>query len=160
VSRFRKCLKHSAKDLSECLKKYITEENNLEAGIRKLEDTFNDINDDLEFYEEILFLNNRIIVDLSLIVAILNINGEALADLDININKIKNTLQKIDNSKIDDINPLKLSIENISIDHSDNKETKDLKQVTNWMVSDLQLMHTGIIIAEENGLLQRYIKLT
>jgi hypothetical protein len=153
-------LKHSAKDLSECLKKYITEENNLEAGIRKLEDTFNDINDDLEFYEEILFLNNRIIVDLSLIVAILNINGEALADLDININKIKNTLQKIDNSKIDDINPLKLSIENISIDHSDNKETKDLKQVTNWMVSDLQLMHTGIIIAEENGLLQRYIKLT
>jgi len=27
-------------------------------------------------------------------------------------------------------------------------------------VSDLQLMHTGIIIAEENGLLQRYIKLT
>jgi hypothetical protein len=97
---------------------------------------------------------------LTLIVAILNINGEALVDLDFNINKIKNTLQKIENSLIDDIKPLKISIENVSIDYSDNKETKDLRQVINWIISDLQLMQTGIIIAEKNGLLQRYTKLT
>ncbi len=152
--------KHATEDLSESFKKYIMEENNLEAGIKKLEDTFNDIKDDLEFYEEIIALNNKIITDLTLIVAILNINGEALVDLDFNINKIKNTLQKIENSLIDDIKPLKISIENVSIDYSDNKETKDLRQVINWIISDLQLMQTGIIIAEKNGLLQRYTKLT
>ena len=149
---------HTTKELSECFKKYIMEENNLGAGVKKLEDTFNDITDDLELYEEIIALNNRIIVDLSLIVAMININGESLADL--NINKIKNVLQKIENSLIDDIKPLKVSIENMSIDYSDNKETKDLKQVIDGIISDLQLMQTGIIIAEESGLLQRYTKLT
>ena len=152
--------KHATQDLSESFNKYIMEENNLEAGVKKLEDTFNDINDDLELYEEIIALNNRIIADLSMIVAILNINGEALIDLDININKIKNTLQKIENSLIDDIKPLKLSIENIPINYSDNKETKNLKEVIAWIISDLQLMQKGIIIAKENGLLQRYTKLT
>ena len=123
--------KHATEDMSEGFKKYIMEENNLEAGIKKLGDTFNDIQDDLEFYEEIIALNNGIIADLGLIVAILNINGETLDDLDFNTKKIKDTLQKIENSLTDDIKPLKLSIDNVSIDYSDNKETKELKQIIN-----------------------------
>lgn len=152
--------KHATENISESFKKYIMEENNLEAWIKKLEDTFNDIQDDLEFYEEITALNTRIVADLSLIVAILNINGESVDDLDFNTKKIKDTLQEIDNSLTDDIKSLKISIDNVSIDYSDNKETKELKQVINWIISDLQLMQTGIVIAEKRGLLQRYKKLT
>ena len=81
--------KHATENISESFKKYIMEENNLEAWIKKLEDTFNDIQDDLEFYEEITALNTRIVADLSLIVAILNINGESVDDLDFNTKKLK-----------------------------------------------------------------------
>ncbi|MEN6554550.1 MAG: FUSC family protein, partial [Methanobacterium sp.] len=44
-------------NILKCFKKYIGEDNNLEAGIKKLEDTFEDINDDLKLYNGLMILN-------------------------------------------------------------------------------------------------------
>ncbi len=145
--------------VSKCFKNYMMEENNLEAAVKKLEDTFKDINDDLDLYQEIIASNNKMAADLTVIAAILNKNGKALADLNIDIFKIKNTLNNLENYLSGDIKPLKLSVDNLSINYVDNNEANDLEQLINWIISDLQLIQKGIEIADETSILKRYTKL-
>ncbi len=150
----------NTKNVSKSFKNYIMEENNLEAGVKKLEDTFRDINDDLELYQEIIASNNKMAADLSGITAILNNNGKTLVDLNIDVHKIKKTLHNVENSLTDDIKPSRLSMDNILLDYTDNNESKDLEQIISWIISDLGMMHKDINIAKETGLLQMYTKLT
>jgi hypothetical protein len=149
---------HTTKNVSKLIKNYIMEENNLEAGVKKLEDTFKDINDDLELYHEIIASNNKIAADLSGIAALLN--GKSLLDLNFNVEKIRNILYQIESSLMGNDKPLKLSMDNISLYHTDKNESKDLEQLIGWIISDLQLLQRGIDIAKEIGLFQRYTKLT
>jgi hypothetical protein len=98
--------------------------------------------------------------DLSGITAILNNNGKTLIDLNIDVPKIKKTLHNVENSLTDDIKPLRLSMDNILLDYTDNNESKDLEQIISWIISDLGMMHKNINITKETGLLQMYTKLT
>lgn len=148
----------TTKNVSKLIKNYIMEENNLEAGVKKLEDTFKDINDDLVLYHEIIALNNKIAADLSGIAALLN--GRSLLDLNFNVEKIRNILYQIESSLMGNDKPLKLSMDNISLYPTDKNESKDLEQLIDWIISDLQLLQRGIDIAKEIGLFQRYTNLT
>jgi uncharacterized membrane protein YgaE (UPF0421/DUF939 family) len=150
----------NTENVSKSFKNYIMEENNLEAGLKKLEDTFKDINDDLELYHELIASNNKMAADLSGIAAILNTNKKSMEDLNINVQKILTTLNYLETSLTKDIKPLKLSRDHNSLDHIDTHKTDELEQLIGWITSDLQLIQKGIDIANETGLLQRYTKLT
>lgn len=146
------------KKISKSFKNYVMEENNLEAAVKKLNDYLKDIDDDISLYQEFIEINNKISADLTAAVAILNKDKEALADLNIEIFEIKNSLQNLENILNGDILPLKLSMNNNSLNSTYNK-AKELEQLLNWIISDLKLLHKGIEIADETGLTKRYTKI-
>jgi uncharacterized membrane protein YgaE (UPF0421/DUF939 family) len=152
--------KLNTKDVSKSFKNYVMEENNLEAGLKKLEDTFKDIDDDLELYHGLIASNNKLTADLSGIAAILNTNKKSKEYLNINVQKILTTLNYLENSLTEDIKPLKLYGDHNLLAHDYNHKTDELEQLIGWITSDLQLIQKGIDIANETGLLQRYTKLT
>jgi hypothetical protein len=91
------------------------EENNLEAGVKKLEDTFKDINEDIKLYQELIASNNKLAADLTGIAAILNTNRFALEDMDFKIYNIKKELQKLKTSLNNDSKTFTASKDNFSI---------------------------------------------
>ena len=141
--------------VSKCFKKYIMEDNNLEAGIKKLEDTFNDINDDLQLYNQMMIINKKITADLTAVAAILNKNPEKLQD--INVFKVKDALQKFEMLLDGDT---KLHLDSIELDYSYDDQDGELEQLLNWIIADIQLLINGIKIAVETGALERYTKLS
>ena len=147
-------------NIVKCFKKYIGEDNNLEAGIKKLEDTFEDINDDLELYNGLMILNRKVAADLTAASAILSKDPEKLQrDSDIHVNKLKDILHKFEVSLNGDIGQLKLNPDVFKMDHSYDTQNSELEQLLNWIAADIQLIIKGMEIAVETGALSRYTKL-
>ena len=147
------------KKVSKCFNNYMKEENNLEAAVKKLEDSYKDINDDLELYQEIIASNNKLAADLLALSAIFNKNDDVSANFESEFIEIKNMLHYIENFLNGDLKPLKISLNNFSKGYG-NIEVTDLDQIINWIIYDLQLIQKGLEIANETGALQRYRKLT
>ncbi|MBI5680119.1 MAG: FUSC family protein [Methanobacterium sp.] len=140
-------------------KKYMLEENNLEAAIRKIQDSFNDIDEDLAIYQEIAGVNNKLAADLTAVATTLEKDK-----VDINMSKIgleiQNALNYLIKSTDEDFKPKKFHL----VEISSNKDSevhipKTLEQYLNWIVSDIQLLYNGVEIAFQTGALQRYKKL-
>jgi len=147
-------------NIVKCFKKYTGEDNNLEAGIKKLEDTFKDINNDLKLYNGLMILNKKVAADLTAASAILSKNPEKLQqDSDININKLKDMLHKFEVSLNGDIEQLNLDSNVLKIDYSYDAQNSELEQLLNWIAADIQLIIKGMEIAIETGALSRYTKL-
>ncbi len=144
----------------ECFKNYMREENNLEAALKKLEDSFKDINEDLELYQEIIASNNKLAADLTAMAALLNKHRESSKDLERDKSKIKNALKNLDNFINGNLNPENVSSDTFSNENEDKNETTDLEQIIRWIISDLHLIQNYVELANETGVLQRYIKLT
>ena len=144
----------------ECFKNYMREENNLEAALKKLEDSFKDINEDLELYQGIIASNNKLAADLTAMAALLNKHRESSKDLERNKSKIKNALKNLDNFINGNLNPANVSSDTFSNENEDKNETTDLEQIIRWIISDLHLIQNYVELANETGILQRYIKLT
>ena len=144
----------------ECFKNYMREENNLEAALKKLEDSFKDINEDLELYQGIIASNNKLAADLTGMAALLNKHRESSKDLERNKSKIKNALKNLDNFINGNLNPANVSSDTFSNENEDKNETTDLEQIIRWIISDLHLIQSYVELANETGILQRYIKLT
>jgi len=147
-------------NIVKCFKKYIREDNNLEAGIKKLEDTFKDINDDLKLYNGLMILNKKVAADLTAASAILSKNPEKLQqDSDININKLRDMLHKFEISLNGDIKQLNLDSDILKIDYLYDAQNSELEQLLNWIAADIQLIIKGMEIAIGTGALSRYTKL-
>jgi len=155
----------SPKDLNtnkikKCFKNYLMEENNLEAAVKKLEDTFKDINEDIELYQELIASNNKLAADLTGIAAILNINRFALEDLDVEIYNIKKALQTLETSLNKDLKTFTASKDNFLINCTDNIYANNMEELICWILSDITLMQRGIEIGKQTDILRRYTKLT
>lgn len=140
-------------------KKYMLEENNLEAAIKKIQDSFNDIDDDLYIYQEIAEANKKLAADLTAVATILE-KDKIIIDMSKIGLEIQNALNYLIKSTSEDFKPKKFHL----IEISSNKESevyipKNLQQYMNWIVSDIQLLYNDVEIALEAGALQRYKKL-
>lgn len=151
--------RNDPENIVKCFKMYVGEDNNLEAGIKKLEDTFRDINDDLKLYNGLMILNKKVAADLTAASAILTNDPEKLQDSALNINKLKDILHKFEVSLDGDIEHLKLDSDDLKADHSYDAQNSELEQLLNWIAADIQLIIKGMEIAIENGALLRYTKL-
>jgi uncharacterized membrane protein YgaE (UPF0421/DUF939 family) len=146
----------NTKKVSKYFKNYMKEENNLEAAIKKLEDTFNDINEDILLYHEIIASNNKMNADLIAMGTLLKNKVRSLPENGNEILDLKNALKTLEDSLERNIKSSNLSLQNISIDNNNDKDASDLKQVSKWILFDMQLILKGIEIADEKSLFERY----
>jgi len=145
----------------KCFKKYLLEENNLEAAIKKVQDSFSDVSEDLTLYHEIAASNNKLVADTTAIAIVLESNPSSVPDLSPICVQVKKTLQNLINSIYEDTRPSKSLLEKIQFDRNvESNIAKSLKQYLDWIISDLQLLHEGVEIASQTGALQRYKELT
>ncbi len=140
----------------KCFQNCIMEDNNLEAGIRKMEDTFDDISDDIKLYNEIKVLNQKFAADLTVAAALLEKNPEKLDNID--ISEIRETIHKMEIWLNRDIDDLKSPDFN-KTDYSYHNSNDELAQLLNWILDDIQMIVKGMEIAHETGSLSRYRKL-
>lgn len=146
--------------IAECFKAFIQKENNLEAALKKLEDTFNDINDDLTLYKDIISSNIKLAADITVIAGILSQKPEEISGKHTSIIEVKKLTHDLEKSIINIDKYTKTPKYNSSFDYSNYNKTNDLDQIINWVKSDLKLIHNGFEIAYDNDLLKRYTKLT
>lgn len=138
----------------KAFKNYILEENNLEAGIKKIQDSFKDIDSDLAIYQGIKSANNKLAADLSAVATILEKEDVEFdfSSFGLKVHEnLDNLCESIDKNK----KFKKLFLYNLQM----NMEHNALEQYLYWVNSDLKLLYNGLKIANETGLLSKYKKL-
>jgi uncharacterized membrane protein YgaE (UPF0421/DUF939 family) len=138
------------------LQNYMLQENNLEAGIKKLEDTFNDVNSDLSLYQNLLSMNIKLTADLTAFGAVLTDDSKIISNKEVQGGLIQDSLMELkelslnwDCAKVLDINLTAI-----------NENSDDLAQLINWIYSDIQLIFNGLEVAHETDLFKRYTNLS
>jgi hypothetical protein len=144
---------------------YMLEEKNMESTIKKVEDTFNDVEDDLLIYNDLRATNRKLAADLSAVATVMESN-ESLPD----ISHFKEQL-------INALNELALSVDknvilphaivdkfNSDLEFDKSSETgnlsESLENYLNWLVSDIHYMQEVVEIAVKSGALNRYRNMT
>jgi len=135
------------------LQNYMLQENNLEAGIKKLEDTFKDVNSDLNLYQNILSLNIKLTADLTALAAVQNESSENLSNYGA---EIRNSLIELREQT------LEWNTQKIPVNHlkTVKENSNDINQLVDWIYSDIQLILDGLVVAHETKLFDRYTNLT
>lgn len=145
------------KSVSDDLKNYILQENNLEAGIKKLEDTFRDINEDLSLYQNLISLNAKLTADLTALAALLIQNPEQYSQREAQLKSFEKSLDKLRK-------PTKI-VKSQELVHDiylrvDEDNTDEIGHLLNWIYSDIQLLSKGFEMAHGTDLFTRYTRLT
>jgi hypothetical protein len=142
--------------VSSKLEKTLLEYNNLESSLKKIEDSFKDVSDDLKIYKDISGACYNLTEDIS-----------AIAGYEQEISKLDFSPLKELSSKILDIFVVAIEKNEIPKElpdmHIYNKliseilrEHEEIKQYFEWIVSDIYLLHYLIKEAVETGALERY----
>ena len=76
--------------ISQLFRNYMLEENNSDAVLKKINDTFNDVSEDLIFYENILAANNKLTLDILALASLIKIKSET-NNLEIDLSKLNLT---------------------------------------------------------------------
>jgi uncharacterized membrane protein YgaE (UPF0421/DUF939 family) len=142
------------KTVQECLNNYILQENNLDAAIKKLNDTYYDINTDLNLYQDMISSNIKLTADLTALTALINENPHAISNNKIEITNLINYFNSLKNS----INKNSMKVADIQL--PDNKQNDEFSQLSTWIILDMELLARGIEIAHETNLFTRYTRLT
>lgn len=137
------------------LQNYMLQENNLEAGIKKLEDTFNDVNSDLSLYQNLLSLNIKLTADLTALAAVIE-GSKTVSSVNILGDEIRDSLTRLREINLNWDGSKALDIDLTPI----NENSDDLAQLIEWIYSDIQLIFNGLEVAHETGLFKRYTNLT
>lgn len=144
---------------------YMLEEKNTESAIKKVEDTFNDVEEDLSIYSNLSAINRKLATDLS-VIATLTESNIALPE----ISRFKEQI-------IDALNHLALSVDknvimpratiykvDLTPDADENNEKRNsresLENYLNWIVSDIHYMEELVEIASRSGALKKYRNMT
>lgn len=140
---------------------YMLEEKNLESAIRKVEDTFNDVEDDLSTYNEFWAANRKLAADVSAVGTLAEL-GEDLPDISRFREQVTNSLNEmalsvdknvvLPRARIDDVYP------NSGSDNRSKKDKlpEDLHNYLNWIASDIHYLQELVEIAIKSGALKKY----
>jgi hypothetical protein len=139
-------------------RKYMLEEKNLESAIKKVDDTFNDVGDDVSLYKELGAGNRKIAADISALATLIE-SDTTLPD----ISRFKEQL-------IDALNELALSVnKNVVLPRanidtfyqgSDVAETSNLESYLYWISNDVKFLQEGVELGHQTGALKRYRDMT
>jgi hypothetical protein len=139
-------------------RKYMLEEKNLESAIKKVDDTFNDVGDDVSLYKELSAANRKIAADISALATLIE-SDTSLPD----ISRFKEQL-------IDALNELALSVnKNVVLPRanidtfypgSDVTKTSNLEGYLYWISNDVKFLQEGVELGHQTGALKRYREMT
>jgi len=137
-------------------RKYMLEEKNLESAIKKVNDTFNDVGNDVSLYNELGATNRKLAADISALATLIE-SGVSLPD----ISRFKEQL-------IDALNELAISVDknvvlpraNIDKYSGIGGTPSNLENYLDWIISDVKFIQEGVELGHQNGALKRYRELT
>ncbi|AEG17059.1 hypothetical protein MSWAN_0011 [Methanobacterium paludis] len=143
------------------LEKAFLEHSNLEVALKKVQDSFKDVSEDLTVYEEISAASYSLTADTSAVAGLIEY-GAWERDLT-PLNDLGSKLLEIISSAVEeDKKPQDwpdLSIYSKILDEA-LAGHRELEQYMSWMASDIQIMHDEVKKAAEMGALGRYRDLT
>ncbi|AUB54807.1 hypothetical protein BK007_01430 [Methanobacterium subterraneum] len=133
-------------------RKYMLEDKNLESAIKKVNDTFNDVGDDVSFYNELGATNRKLAADISALATLIE-SGVSLP----NISRFKEQL-------MDALNELALSVDksvvlphaNVDKYHGVEDVPLYLENYLDWIISDVKFIQEGVELGLKTGALKRY----
>ncbi|MBI4813035.1 MAG: hypothetical protein HY802_01305, partial [Methanobacterium sp.] len=134
-------------------RKYMLEEKNLESAIKKVDDTFNNVGDDVSLYKELGAANRKLAADISALATIIEYSA-SLPD----ISRFKEQL-------IDALNELALSVDknvvlpraNIDKFYNDSDvEISNLESYMDWIINDVKFLQEVVELGHQTGSLERY----
>ncbi|MGC9517819.1 MAG: FUSC family protein, partial [Methanomicrobiales archaeon] len=142
----------------------ILEYNNLQSGIKKLQDSFIDVSEDVKFYNNISTLNYQLSGNISIIATKLELKEYEGPELSLLSNFLQDTMQNMAKAikgnlklKIIDENKQNL-IKDKLINYEDNN-SQYMKQYIHWIIEDVNFLHQIVKEGIESGLFNKYKKL-
>ena len=144
---------------------YMLEEKNLESAIKKVDDTFDDVEEDLTIYNEFYATNRKLAADISAVATLIeshkplpdvsrfkeqliNALGEITLSIDKNVMLPKATMEKFSFNFKPDENP------------SPQDTIENLENYLNWIISDVKYLQEIVELALKKGALKRYRNMT
>lgn len=141
------------------------EEKNLESAIKKVDDTFNDVEDDVTIYNECFAANRKLAADISAVATLMESHG-SLPDISRFTEQVTNALSEIALSVDKNVILPKSTIDKLSYSfQSDETPGKDkvienLHNYLNWIIFDVQYLQEVVELAARSGALKRYRNMT
>lgn len=137
-------------------RKYMLEEKNLESAMKKVNDTFNDVGDDVSLYNELGATNRKLAADISALATLIE-SGVSLPD----ISRFKEQL-------IDALNELALSVDKSVVLPRANIDKysciegipSNLENYLDWIITDVKFIQEGVELGLKTGALKRYREMT
>jgi hypothetical protein len=140
---------------------YMLEEKNLESAIKKVDDTFNDVEDDVTIYNEFSAVNRKLAADISSVATLIE-SGASLPDISRFKEQLINTLSEIALSIDKNVILPRSNIDKCHLNSKSNKtpKTEDLsgtlENYLNWIISDVHYLQETTELAGRSGALERY----
>ncbi|WP_334097812.1 FUSC family protein [Methanobacterium formicicum] len=134
-------------------RKYMLEEKNLESAIKKVNDTFKDVEDDVLFYKDMEAVNKKLTADISALATLME-SGESWPDLSTFKEQLMDVLAhmalSVDKNVV--LPPTK-----IKASHSKGEGlTPDLEMYLDWITSDVELIQEEVELGHRTGIWKRY----
>ncbi|MDO9044095.1 MAG: FUSC family protein [Methanobacteriaceae archaeon] len=156
--------------ISPLFRNYMLEENNSDAILKKMNDTFNDVSEDLMCYGDILAANHKLTLDILAIASLIKIKSET-NNLELDLSKLNLIYygKIIDASLESTISVIKkqdvVKYEFNSYEFPDNDIRDEIipdniKQYLKWIKSDIDLIYLNVEKADANGLFNEYLDLS
>jgi len=137
------------------------EEKNLESAIKKVEDTFDDVEDDLSLYNEFWAANQKLAADISAIGTLVE-SGKFLPDISRFKDQLTNSLSEMALSVDKNVVLPRATIDvvyhnsELDADLKTNKVPENLENYLNWIISDIHYLQELVEIAVKSGSLEKY----
>ena len=144
---------------------YMLEEKNLESAIKKVDDTFNDVEDDLTIYKEFYATNRKLAADISAVATLIESHGP-LPDVSRFKEQLINALGEIALSIDKNVMLPKATIEKFSFSFKPDEKLspqytlENLENYLNWIISDVNYLQEIVELALRQGALNRYRNMT
>lgn len=144
---------------------YMLEEKNTESAIKKVEDTFNDVGNDLSIYNDLNAVNMKLTADLSAIATLIESN-KSIPDVSNFKEQLINALNELALSVDKNVIMPRAKIDKVDLNSKFGKNSEkdnsheSLENYLNWIVSDVHYMQEVVEVASKSGALKRYRDLT
>ncbi len=137
----------------QLFRKYMLEEKNLESAIKKVNDTFNDVEDDVSFYKDLEAVNKKLTADISALATLIE-SGASLPDLSTFKEQLMDVLShmalSVDKNVV--MPPMKIKASHFK----GGGLTPDLEMYLDWVTSDVELIQEEVELGHRTGIWKRY----
>lgn len=139
----------------EGINKCLLEENNLEAAIKKLQDFFTDVSEDVIIYQDLAAANHKLSADISALATL--IENESINNFYFDNKSLIGVLENIKEiiEKGSSSMPVSLNIKSPVV-KDESYIVKNLAQYVDWIVSDIDLIQEMVNSAALKGVFKKY----